>query len=419
MGHDPGVAAGAAVLEAAAIAAGRDGRRAVTRAAGFDWSGGTWRLTPSCRRSGGPASDSRSMARRPATASTAGANRHGRLSVGRRGSGSGGGRPRGRVDRAADLRRRQALERPGGMSGRRISSARPGGIVAPSSADGAPRFGRRALLVTAGDDEPGVRLERGDGRLDRRRRPAADWSIRSRESRHEAARPRDASPGGSPTRSATSGQRSTSISASKTSAAGRCDPDWTSWRIAIRRALAVRRPEAVRRAAAEPLRWRAVLEDQVPTTRLCSARVQPLGHRLERPIAELDRQPRVRLEVACPGRLRVRGGDEDRAVGILDEADVDGARRAGPARPTVVSRATTPRRASAESSGCVSGSADDGGRRRRVAPARNTQVANSADDDAGRRAIGCRRRVRIGRRRREVGDAACEGVGHRDDRVRR
>ena len=112
--------------------------------------------------------------------------------------------------------------------------------------------------------------------------------------------------------------------------------------------------------------------DGVPYLRIRSphdtvvfGRVQPLGHRLERPLAELDRQPRVRLEVASPGRLRVRGGDEDRAVGILDEADVDEPEARRSARPTVVSRATTPRRARAESSGSVSGSAVDGDRRRR------------------------------------------------------
>ena len=173
------------------------------------------------------------------------------------------------VDRASDLRGCQALE---GPEHERQADLDPPGEGRRPVVGRQPRLdvGRRALLVAAGDGEAGhpARARPRSPRSSPHGRPrtgrSADGSPPGPRSR------RRPSPSRMPDAISHSGQRSTSMSASKTSAAGRSMRIWTSWRIAIsRRPGRVDRPEAVRRPAAEALRWRAVLEDQCRRRRGC------------------------------------------------------------------------------------------------------------------------------------------------------
>ncbi len=389
---------------------------AVTREAGFSWSGWNMAATPCRRRRTVRRSTVATMDReRRPTASTASANRHGRLSVGRHRREATAEGLEVELDRAADLRRGQALEGPEHERQADLDPPGEGRRVAVVGRQPRLDVGRRALLVAAADGEAGypARARPRSPRSSPRGRPRTGRSAAG--SPPGAAEPSTTVTSRMPDAISHSGQRSTSTSASKTSAAGRSIRIWTSWRIAIsRRPGRVDRPEAVRRPAAEALRRRAVLEDQVRRRRGCGRRRSSRSA-----TASNVRSPSSTVTRGSASRLRAQAASGSvAATRIAPSASsmkpTSTARGAPLRRPIVVSRATTPRRASAESSGRVSGSVVVGDRRRR-SPRPGTPRSRAGR--SGRRVRTARPSPgrRIGRRRRQVGDAAGEGVGHRHD----
>ena len=96
--------------------------------------------------------------------------------------------------------------------------------------------------------------------------------------------------------------------------------------MAIRRALAnalVDRPQPERRPRAESLGRRAVAEDQLPDRVRVVRALERFGPGGEGPIADLDRDRRVRQQVAAPGVIGPVRRDQEGAIRLGHEPDDD------------------------------------------------------------------------------------------------
>jgi hypothetical protein len=98
--------------------------------------------------------------------------------------------------------------------------------------------------------------------------------------------------------------------------------------------VGLERAEAEARPASEPFGRRAVAQDQSTDRPRVVARLERLGQRPEAPVAHVDIDARVGEEVLRPMRI-VPGGDEDRAIRLVDETDRC---RPRPTRPATAGR---------------------------------------------------------------------------------
>jgi len=80
-------------------------------------------------------------------------------------------------------------------------------------------------------------------------------------------------------------------------------------------------PEPERRTGAQPLGWRAVAKDERADRGGPASGVERLREVAAADISDEDAAVWIRQQVVSPARVIVRGRDEERPVGVFDEAD--------------------------------------------------------------------------------------------------